>query len=151
MKRIIIALAATIAISTALTSCQTDNNTDKTLEALQSYVDLQNTPGIYTHENGKGKAIYAFDRNDGQGYFNSSKLTYRIMNNDANKYIQFTLSEAPTVGESVDVKVASSGIRGVSSNTTYKAMKVERIENNLCYLLGGADTKYTAIILAWID
>ena len=101
----------------------------------------------------KGKAVYTFNQSDGQGYFNKSKLTYRIMNNEGNKYVQFVLSAEPVVGQSVDVKMTSKGIKELSSSVTYKTMKVVRMEDNLLYLVGGggADTKPTALILVWIE
>lgn len=149
--KIAILVAITAATMSAFTACTPEVSIDKQLVALEGYIDLQTTPGIYAYQNGAGTPIYTFDRNDGQGYFNKSKLTYRIMNTEANKYVQFVLSAEPVVDQTVDVKVTSSGVKGVSSNVTYKAMKVERIDNNLCYLVGGADTKYTALIVAWID
>ena len=152
MKRIFtIATILVAAITTALTSCVSPEVGDKQLDALTSYIGLQETPGIYSLVDGIGKAVYTFNQSDGQGYFNKSKLTYRIMNNDANKYVQFVLSAEPVVGESVEVKVTSKNIKEISSNVTYKTMKVDRMEDNLLYLVGGADTKYTALILVWIE
>lgn len=151
MKRIFTIATILVATISSITSCVTPETGDKQLEALATYMDLQETPGVYTYVDGKGKAVYTFNQSDGQGYFNKSKLTYRIMNNDASKYVQFVLSAEPVVGESVDVKATSKNIKELSSSVTYKAMKVDRIEDNHIYLLGGADTKYTALILVWIE
>ncbi len=151
MKRIFTIATILVATISSITSCVTPETGDKQLEALSVYMDLQETPGVYTYVDGKGKAVYTFNQSDGQGYFNKSKLTYRIMNNDASKYVQFVLSAEPVVGESVDVKAMSKNIKELSSSVTYKAMKVDRIEDNHIYLLGGADTKYTALILVWIE
>ena len=88
-------------------------------------MDLQEVPGVYTYDTAaaKGKAVYTFNQSDGQGYFNKSKLTYRIMNNEGNKYAQFVLSAEPEVDNTVDVKMTSKGLKEISSNVTYKAMK----------------------------
>lgn len=142
---------ATLILAAALTSCVTPETGDKQLDALTSYMDLQDVPGVYTYANEQGKSTYTFNQSDGQGYFNKSKLTYRIMNNEGNKYVQFVLSAEPVAGQSVDVKMTSKGIKELSSSVTYKAMKVDRLEDNKVYLIGGADTKYTALILVWIE
>jgi hypothetical protein len=149
MKRIF--TIATLILAAALTSCVTPETGDKQLEALTVYMDLQDVPGVYTYANEQGKSVYTFNQSDGQGYFNKSKLTYRIMNNEGNKYVQFVLSAEPVAGQSVDVKMTSKGIKELSSSVTYKAMKVDRLEDNKVYLVGGADTKYTALILVWIE
>ncbi len=149
MKRIF--TIATLILAVALTSCVTPETGDKQLDALTSYMDLQDVPGVYTYANEQGKSVYTFNQSDGQGYFNKSKLTYRIMNNEGNKYVQFVLSAEPVAGQSVDVKMTSKGIKELSSSVTYKAMKVDRLEDNKVYLIGGADTKYTALILVWIE
>ncbi|MBP3382389.1 MAG: hypothetical protein J6K78_00580 [Tidjanibacter sp.] len=149
MKRIF--TIATLILAAALTSCVTPETGDKQLDALTSYMDLQDVPGVYTYANEQGKSTYTFNQSDGQGYFNKSKLTYRIMNNEGNKYVQFVLSAEPVAGQSVDVKMTSKGIKELSSSVTYKAMKVDRLEDNKVYLIGGADTKYTALILVWIE
>ena len=70
------------------------------------------------------------------------------MNEAGDKYLQFTLSEAPVVGQTVDVVAKSTGF-GLSSNTTYNGLKVEKIENNLCYLRSSAEGGYIGIIIAW--
>lgn len=141
-----------IAVATVATlgSCTTKEEVDKQLETLTNYVGLQNIPGVYVCENGQGKPVYTFNQSDGQGYFNKSKLTYRIMNNDGSKYVQFVLSAEPVVGENVDVKTTVKGIKGLS-NSVYKGLKVDRIEDNLLYLVGGATADYTALILVWVE
>ena len=151
MKRIF--TIATLILAAALTSCVTPETGDKQLDVLTSYIGGEETPGIYSLVEGKGTGtpVYTFNQSDGQGYFNKSKLTYRIMNNEGNKYVQFVLSAEPVVGQSVDVKMTSKGIKELSSSVTYKAMKVDRLEDNKLYLVGGADTKYTALILVWIE
>ena len=151
MKRIFTIATILVATISSITSCVTPETGDKQLEALTTYMDLQETPGVYTFVNEQGKAVYTFNQSDGQGYFNKSKLTYRIMNNEGNKYVQFVLSAEPVAGQSVDVKMTSKGIKELSSSVTYKAMKVDRLEDNKLYLVGGADTKYTALILVWIE
>lgn len=151
MKRIFTIAISILVAAAAVTSCVTPETGDKQLEALTTYMDLQETPGVYTFVNEQGKAVYTFNQSDGQGYFNKSKLTYRIMNNEGNKYVQFVLSAEPVVGQSVDVKMTSKGIKELSSSVTYKAMKVDRLEDSRLYLIGGADTKYTALILVWVE
>lgn len=150
MKRILTIAMIAVATVATLGSCTTKEEVDKQLETLTNYVGLQNIPGVYTCENGQGKPVYTFNHSDGQGYFNKSKLTYRIMNNDGSKYVQFVLSAEPVVGESVDVKTTVKGIKGLS-NSVYKGLKVDRIEDNLLYLVGGATADYTALILVWVE
>ncbi len=151
MKRIFTIAIILVATITSITSCVTPEVGDKQLDALTVYMDLQDVPGVYTYANEQGRSTYTFNQSDGQGYFNKSKLTYRIMNNEGNKYVQFVLSAEPKVGQIVDVKMTSKGIKELSSSVTYKAMKVDRLEDNKVYLIGGADTKYTALILVWIE
>ena len=153
MKRIFAIATLVVASLAAFSSCTPQQEGDKQLVALTDYMDLQEIPGVYSYDTAsdKGKALYTFNQSDGQGYFNKSKLTYRIMNNEGNKYAQFVLSAEPEVGSTVDVKMTSKGLKEISSNVTYKAMKVDRMGGNLLYLIGGADTKYTALILVWIE
>lgn len=151
MKRLFTIATIIVATMAALCSCKSTPENDLQLEGLCNYVVLQDYPGVYTFENGKGVAKYTFNHSDGQGYFNKSKKTYRIMNNDGNKYVEFVLSAEPVVGESVNVELTSKGIKELSSSVTYKAMKVDSIEDNLVYLIGGADTNYTALILVWVE
>ena len=150
MKRIFAIATLVVATLAAFSSCTPQQ---EEIVALTDYMDLQEVPGVYTYDTAaaKGKAVYTFNQSDGQGYFNKSKLTYRIMNNEGNKYAQFVLSAEPEVDNTVDVKMTSKGLKEISSNVTYKAMKVERMEGNLLYLIGGAETKYTALILVWIE
>ena len=150
MKRIFAIATLVVATLAAFSSCTPQQ---EEIVALTDYMDLQEVPGVYTYDTAaaKGKALYTFSQSDGQGYFNKSKLTYRIMNNEGNKYVQFILSAEPEVDSTVDVKMTSKGLKEISSNVTYKAMKVERMEGNLLYLIGGAETKYTALILVWIE
>lgn len=153
MKRIFAIATLVVATLAAFSSCTPQQEGDKQIVALTDYMDLQEVPGVYTYDTAaaKGRALYTFNQSDGQGYFNKSKLTYRIMNNEGNKYAQFVLSAEPEVDSTVDVKMTSKGLKEISSNVTYKAMKVERMEDNLLYLIGGAETKYTALILVWIE
>lgn len=155
MKRIFTIAISILVAAAAVTSCVSPETGDKQLDVLTSYISWQETPGIYSLVEGKGTgtAVYTFNQSNGQGYFNKSKLTYRIMNNEGNKYVQFVLSAEPVVGQSVEVKVTSKNIKEISSNVTYKTMKVVRMEDNLLYLVGGggADTKPTALILVWIE
>jgi hypothetical protein len=146
MKRYIIAvvmIAATIALGT---SCNPEPKVDEKFVAIEKYLEAQNVPGIYVD----GATEYAFDRTDGQCYISPSTLTFRIANNTAKKYFEVVLSAAPVVGEKVDVESRSKGV-GLSSRTTYKGMTVSKIEDNLCYLVGGADADYVGIIIAWIE
>ena len=58
MKRIFtIATILVAAITTALTSCVSPEVGDKQLDALTSYIGLQETPGIYSLVDGIGKAV----------------------------------------------------------------------------------------------
>jgi hypothetical protein len=146
MKRYIIAvvmIAATIVLGT---SCNPEPKVDEKFVAIEKYLEAQNVPGIYVD----GATEYAFDRTDGQCYISPSTLTFRIANNTAKKYFEVVLSAAPVVGEKVDVESRSKGV-GLSSRTTYKGMTVSKIEDNLCYLVGGADADYVGIIIAWIE
>lgn len=146
MKRYIIAavmIAATLVLGT---SCNPEPKLDEKYVAIKEYLDVQNVPGIYVD----GTAEYVFDHEDGQCYLSPSDLTFRIANNTAKKYFEVVLSAAPVVGEKVDVESRSKGV-GLSSRTTYKGMTVTKIEENLCYLVGGADADYVGIIITWIE
>lgn len=145
MKRIFSIFAISVALLIAATSCGPKE--DEKLVALEEYIDAQDVPGLYTSSGPK----YAFDKKDGQCYVNASTLTFRIQNNTANKYLDFTLSEAPVVGNTVEVAIKSKGLSGVPTSSTFRAMKVDKIENNLCYLVGGEEANYTAMIIVWIE
>lgn len=146
MKRFIGVAALIVATIILGTGCNPDPKVDEQFVALEEYITSQNTIGIYVD----GKAEYQFDHLDGQCSLSPSTLTFRILNNTAKKYFEAVLSQAPVVGETLDVETRSKGV-GLSSKTTYKGMKVTKIENNLCYLAGGADANYTGIIIAWIE
>lgn len=146
MKRYIIAILALATTVILGVGCSPKEVIDEQFEAIKEYVDQQNVVGIYAD----GKAEYLFDRTDGQCYLNPTDLTFRIQNNTSKKYFEVVLSAAPVVGESIDVDTRSKGV-GLSSKTTYKGMKVTKIENNLCYLAGGADADYVGIIIAWVE
>lgn len=134
-------LAAMVAVAT---SCGPKE--DKTLIELTDYVTAQDQPGLYSN----GVAEYVFNHEDGQCYINTSRLMFRIQNNTANKYFQVELSEAPVVGKSVNVVAKSKGV-GLSTNITYNGMVVEKIEDGLCYLVGGESVNYKAIIIGWVE
>lgn len=144
MKRIFSIFAISVALLFAATSCGPKE--DEKLVALQEYIDGQNIPGLYT----AGSPEYVFNKADGQCYINTSTLTFRIQNNTANKYLDFILSKAPVVGKTVDVTIKSKGV-GLASNATYRSMTVDKIEENLCYLVGGEEANYTAMIIAWME
>lgn len=146
MKRYIIAFVAIAATLMLATGCGPKVKIDEQFVAIENYIQTQNTAGIYYD----GVVEYAYDKADGQCYLSPSELTFRIMNNTAKKYFEVTLSAAPVVGELVDVDTKSKGV-GLSSKTSYKGMKVTKIENGLCYLAGGADADYVGIIIAWIE
>ncbi len=143
MKRIIYILA-TLAAAVTLSSCGPD--VDERMVAMDSFMDAQEVPGLYRDS----KVEFAFDEAKHQAYISTSKLTYRIMDESADKYLQFVLSEKPEVGKSVDVEAKSYGF-GLSSNTTYKSMTVDKIENGFCYLRSSADAGYVGIIIGWVE
>lgn len=142
MKRIIyifIALAAT-----AMTACN-NPKIDEDLVAMESFMDNQEVPGLYR----KSKVEFAFDESKHQCCLNPSQLTYRIMDEGGDKFLQFKLSATPVEGEKVDVEATSYGL-GLSSSASYKNLTVDRIENNRCYLLSDANGGYIGIIIDWI-
>ncbi len=139
MKRIIYILA--LLTITTLTSCL---GGDPTMDAMDKFMNAQNVPGLYR----ESAAEFAYDQAKHQCYINTSKLTFAILNDDGSKYVQFTLSEAPVVGQTVDVASKSFGL-GLSSNTSYKGLKVDKIENDLCYLRSDAAGGYVGIIIGW--
>ena len=145
MKRLVyigLALLATIIVGTGCNPI----TVDKQFVELENYIAAQNQVGIYTN----GTPEYVFDHEDGQCTLSPSLLTFRILNNTAKKYFEVVLSAPPVVGELVDVETRSKGV-GLSSKTTYKGMKVTKMENNLCFMAGGAECDYTGIIIAWIE
>ena len=83
MKRIFAIATLVVASLATFSSCTPQQEGDKQIVALTDYMDLQEVPGVYTYDTAaaKGKAVYTLNQSDGQGYFNKSKLTYRIMNN----------------------------------------------------------------------
>lgn len=142
MKRIIYIIAALTAA--LMTACGPKE--DPIMNAMDTFMDNQTTPGIYR----ESKVEYAFDIDKDQGYFNKSERIYRIMNENADKYVQFELSDVPVVGQTVDVVTKSFGF-GLSSNATYKSLTVDKIENNLCYLRSSAESGYVGIIIVWME
>lgn len=140
MKRIIKIAALVCAV--VLSSCGPQE--DEKMVAMDSFMEQQNVPGLYRDS----KVEYAYNEQTDQCYINTSKRTFRIMNEAGDKYLQFTLSDAPVEGQSVDVVAKSSGF-GLSSNTTYTGLKVEKLENNLCHLRSNAEGGYIGIIIAW--
>lgn len=142
MKRIIYIIAALTAA--LMTAC--GPKVDPIMNAMDTFMDNQTTPGIYR----ESKVEYAFDIDKDQGYFNKSERIYRIMNENADKYVQFELSDVPVVGQTVDVVTKSFGF-GLSSNATYKSLTVDKIENNLCYLRSSAESGYVGIIIVWME
>lgn len=142
MKRIIYIIAALTAA--LMTACGPKE--DPIMNAMDTFMDNQTTPGIYR----ESKVEYAFDIDKDQGYFNKSERIYRIMNENADKYVQFELSDVPVVGQTVNVVTKSFGL-GLSSNATYKSLTVDKIENNLCYLRSSAESGYVGIIIVWME
>ena len=138
MKRIIY-IVALLAIAT-LTSCFGD----KTMENMDNFMSAQNVPGIYR----QSTTEFSYDQSKHQCYINTSKLTFAILNDDGSKYLQLTFSAAPVVGELVDVEAKSYGL-GLSASTSYKGLRVDKIENDLCYLRSDAEGGYVGIILGW--
>ena len=142
MKRIIYIIAALTAA--LMTACGPKE--DPIMNAMDTFMDNQTPPGIYR----ESKVEYAFDIDKDQGYFNKSERIYRIMNENADKYVQFELSDVPVVGQTVNVVTKSFGL-GLSSNATYKSLTVDKIENNLCYLRSSAESGYVGIIIVWME
>ncbi len=143
MKRLIYIFATLIALTVA--SCNPTPEVDEKMEAMDSFMETQELPGLYR----ESQVEYAYNESKNQCYLNMSKLTYRIMDDGGDKYLQFTLSKEPVLGESVDVLAKSYGL-ALSSNTTYKNLKVEKLENNRCTLRSTAEGGYVGIILDWI-
>lgn len=142
MKRIIYLFAAALALT--LAACGPKE--DPLMVEMDNYMDSQNLPGLYI----KSAVEYNFNENTDQCYFSKSNRTFRIMDATGDKYLQFVLSADPVEGQTVDVVTKSYGF-GLASNTTYKAMMVEKIENDLCYLRSDAEGGYVGIIIYWID
>lgn len=143
MKRIIYILT-TIAAAVALTACGPKE--DERMIAMDGFMDAQDATGLYVDS----KVEYAFNKATNQASFSRADRTYCIMNDAGDKFLQFTLSADPVVGQTVDVEATSRGL-GLSSKTTYKGMIVDKIENNLCHLRSTAEGGYVGIIIAWID
>lgn len=142
MKRIIYILTALAAV--VMSAC--GPKVDEQMVAMDSFMDAQDVPGLYRDS----KVEYAFDEAKNQAFFSKAQRTYRIMNDSGDKYIQFQLSADPVEGQTVDVVAKSYGL-GLSSNTTYQGLRVDKIEGNLCYLRSSAEGGYVGIIIAWIE
>ena len=143
MKRLIYIFAAFVALT--LTACG-GPEIDEQMVAMDSFMTEQEAPGLYRDS----KVEFAFNEDKHQCYLNPSKLTYRIMDNGGDKYLQLTLSKAPVVGEKVNVVAESYGI-GLSAKTTYTNLEVKKIENNRCTLRSDAEGGYVGIILDWLE
>lgn len=126
-----------------LASC---NPKDEQMIAMDNFMSTQEAPGIYRDS----QVEFTYDENLHQCYLNTSKLTFRIMDEGGDKYLQFTLSKAPVKGESVDVVATSYGL-GLSATTTYKNLKVDKLEDDLCYLRSDAAGGYVGIIIGWME
>lgn len=142
MKRLIYIFTALLALT--FTACGPD--VDETMVAMDNFMNTQDTPGIYR----QSATEFALDENKHQCYLNPAKRLYRIMDEGGDKYLELTLSKDPVVGEMVDVVAKSYGL-GLSSKTTYKNLKVEKIENNRCTLRSDAEGGYVGIILGWLE
>lgn len=142
MKRLIYIFTALLALS--ITACGPE--IDEQMVAMDSFMSSQDTPGLYR----QSEVEFALDESKYQCYLSPSKLTYRMMDEGGDKYLEFILSKAPVVGETLDVVAKSYGL-GLSSNTTYKNLKVEKIENNRCTLRSDAEGGYVGIILGWLE
>lgn len=119
---------------------------DKQMDAMNQFMDGQNLPGIYRDS----KSEFVYDEDAHQCYLNPNDNIFCVMNDDATKYLQFTLSATPVVGELVDVETKSYGM-GISSSSTYKGLRVDKIENGLCYLRSDAEGGYVGIIIGWME
>ncbi len=143
MKRILYIFCA-LAAAVVMSACGPKE--DEQMTAMDNFMDAQNLPGLYRDS----KVEFAFNEESHQAFFSKSQRTYRIMNDSADKYLQFQLSADPVEGQTVDVVAKSYGF-GLSSNTTYKSLRVDKIENNLCYLRSSAEGGYVGIIIAWVE
>ena len=140
MKRILYFFAF---VALALnTSCFGDSQ----MEAMNAFMDQQNLPGIYRDS----MSEFVYDEAAHQCYINAHSKIFCIMNEDGSKYLQFNLSTAPIVGEVIDVETKSYGM-GLSSSATYKGLRVDKIENGLCYLRSDATGGYVGIIIGWME
>lgn len=119
---------------------------DKQMEAMNAFMDQQNVPGIYRDS----QAEFTYDEAAHQCYINANSKVFCIMNEDGSKYVQFTLSATPAVNEFVDVESKSYGM-GLSSSATYKNLRVDKIEDGLCYLRSDAEGGYVGIIIGWME
>ena len=119
---------------------------DKQMEALNAFMEKQNAPGIYRDSTSE----FTYDEAAHQCYINATSKVFCIMNEDGTKYVQFTLSAAPVVNEFVDVETKSYGM-GISSSATYKNLRVDKIEDGLCYLRSDAEGGYVGIIIGWME
>lgn len=144
MKRIIYILTA-LAAAVVMSACGPKE--DPQMVAMDSFMEAQmGVPGLYRDS----KVEFAYNENDHQLFFSKSQRIFRIMNTNSDKYLQFQLSADPVEGQTVDVVAKSYGF-GLSSNTTYKALIVEKLENNECHLRSTAEGGYVGIIINWIE
>lgn len=143
MKRLIYILTALLALT--LTACG-GPDIDETMVEMDSFMEKQEKPGLYR----KSIVEFALDESKHQCYLNPAKLTYRIMDESGNRYLQFVLSQTPVVDGTVDVVTTSFGM-GLSTSTTYTNLKVEKIENNRCVLRSDAEGGYVGIIIGWME
>lgn len=141
MKRIIYIIATLVAV--ALTACGPKG--DETMDAMNEFMENQELPGIYR----KSTTEFVLDESKHQCYLSPNHLTFRIMDEGGDKYLQFTLSKAPVLGEYLDIETTSYGF-GLSSSTTYTNLKVEKLEGNRCTLRSDAEGGYIGIIIDWI-
>ncbi|MBO7299798.1 MAG: hypothetical protein J6U53_00105 [Tidjanibacter sp.] len=139
MKRILYIFA--ILALTLVTACG-----DKQMDEMNEFMDKQNVAGIYR----ASLAEFTYNEDTHQCYINANSKVFAIMNEDGSKYIQFFLSDTPTVGATIDVETKSYGM-GLSSSATYKNLTVDKIVDGLCYLRSDADGGYVGIIIGWME
>ena len=123
---------------------------DKDAEILLECLIQQLAVGLYKIEKGEISNYFTFDDDCHQGYFNRNQKIFRIMDTGCNKYLQFTLSKVPIEGEMINVVAESYGV-GLSSKTTYTNLKVEKIDDSFCYLIGNANDETIGIKIVWFE
>lgn len=114
-----------------LTSCE--GNDPKGLTPDQ--FEKRSAVGFYEGD----KALYLFNTNKDQLYFNKTTNTFRIMVDEGDKYIEVALASAvPTKGATVKGTVTNNGFGSIKN---YKSVDFEVLKKNgeNCWLWCGAE------------
>lgn len=98
--------------------------------------------GLYDEEKGG----FLFDKTTHQFAVNPKTLTFRILDNDGDKYVEITLSAMPTADDAVTAKLRSNV--GLEDRTIENIILLRKDNENLWLW---SDSAVTGLLLPWYD